>query len=149
MCKCVRGVTIHWYGSIYNVWRYDASMPRIKYRYLSYKMAPLFWHCPHFHIMSVYALPPTQRVHSRSISRIRTRYKDCPKAQGEHIRRSGLLVEQNAYAHTSEARAHRQPRQLWANTKLSSPPLFWAWMNKFRQNYIKMHVLANILVNSR
>ncbi len=32
---------------------------------------------------------------------------------------------------------------------LSSPPLFWAWMNKFRQNYIKMHVLANILVNSR
>jgi len=52
-------------------------------------------------------------------------------------------------AHTSEAHAHRQPRQLCANTKLSSPPLFCAWMNKYRQNYIKMHVLANILVNSR
>ncbi len=26
--------------------------------------------------------------------------------------------------HTSEARAHRQPRQLCANTELSSPPLF-------------------------
>ncbi len=32
---------------------------------------------------------------------------------------------------------------------LSSPPLLCAWMNKYRQNYIKMHVLANILVNSR
>ncbi len=38
-----RGVTIHRYGSIYryNVWRYDASMPCIKYRYLSYKKGPL------------------------------------------------------------------------------------------------------------
>ncbi len=51
---------------------------------------------------------------------------------------SGLLAD----AHTSEAHAHRQPRQLCANTKLSSPLLFWAWMNKFRQNYIKMHVLC-------
>jgi len=55
------GVMIQRYGSIYqyNVWRYDASMPHVKYRYLLYKKAPLFWHCPHFHIMSVYALPPT------------------------------------------------------------------------------------------
>ncbi len=50
-------------------------------------------------------------------------------------------------AHRSEAHAHRQPRQLCVNTKLSSPPLFCAWMNKYRQNYIEMHVLANILVN--
>ncbi len=50
-----RSVTIHRYGSIY---RYDASMPRVKYRYLSYKKAPLFWHCPHFLIMSVYTWPP-------------------------------------------------------------------------------------------
>ncbi len=55
----IRGVTIHRYGSLYryNVWRYDASIPRVKYRYLSYKKAPLFWHCPHLHIMSVYASP--------------------------------------------------------------------------------------------
>ncbi len=52
-------------------------------------------------------------------------------------------------AHTSEAHAHRQPRQLCVNTELSSPPLFCVWMNKYRQNYIKMHILANILVNSR
>ncbi len=32
----IRGVTIHRYYR-YNVWRYDASMPRVKYRYLSYK----------------------------------------------------------------------------------------------------------------
>ncbi len=32
-----------------------------------------------------------QRVHSRSISRVRTRYKDCPNARGEHIKRLGLL----------------------------------------------------------
>ncbi len=50
------------------------------------KRQKINWHCPHFHIMSVYALPPT-----RAISRIRTRYKDYPKAQGEHKRRSGLL----------------------------------------------------------
>ncbi len=137
-------------------------MPCVKYKYLSYKKAPLFWHCPQFHIMSVYALH--QRVHSHSILRIRTLYKDCPKAQGEQIRRSGLLAAQShvvwedfrthvwsarAHTHTSEAHAHRQPCQLCANTKLRSPPLFWAWMNKFRQNYIKINVLANILVNSR
>ncbi len=52
-------------------------------------------------------------------------------------------------AHTSEAHAHRQPRQLCVNSELSSPPLFCAWMNKYRQNYINMHVLANNLVNSR
>ncbi len=50
---------------------------------------------------------------------------------------------------TSEAHTHRQLCQLCANTKLSFPPQFWAWINKFRQNYIKMHVLVNILVNSR
>ncbi len=56
-----RGVTIHRYGLIYryNVWRYDASMPHVKYRYLSYEKSPLFWHCPHFHIITVYVLPPT------------------------------------------------------------------------------------------
>ncbi len=32
-----------------------------------------------------------QRVHSCSISRVRTRYKDCPNARGEHIKRLGLL----------------------------------------------------------
>ncbi len=46
------------------------------------------------------------------------------------------------------AHTHGQPRQLSANTDLSSPPLC-AWMNKYRQNYIKMHILANIPVNSR
>ncbi len=176
--------------------------------------------------MSVYVLPLT-----RSIARVRTRYKDCPKVRGEHIKdaqdcwsNSRALCEKfsahrsearththlkrahthiwsarthtseahahthlkrththiwstrtdpkcahthiwsartdpkrahthtseaRAHTHTSEAHAHRQPRQLCVNTKLSSPLLFWAWMNKFRQNYIKMHVLANILVNSR
>ncbi len=70
-----------------------------------------------------------QHVHSRSISRNRTRYKDCPKAQGEHIRRSGLCARKSEVRTcTSEAHAHRQPRQLCANTKLSSPPLFWAWI---------------------
>ncbi len=55
-----------------------------------------------------------QRVHSRSISRVRTRYKDCPKSQGEHIRRSGLLAEQlravweflRAHAHLKRAHTH-------------------------------------------
>ncbi len=94
-----------------------------------------------------------QNVHSRSISRARTRYKDCLNAQGEHIRRSGLLAKQSPAvwkvfrAHIGSA--HRQPCLLCANTELSSPPLLCAWMNKFRQNYIEMHVLANILVNSR
>ncbi len=37
-------------------------------------------------------------------------------------------------AHTSKAHAHRQPRQLRANTKLSSPPLFCAWMNNHPLN---------------
>ncbi len=49
-----------------------------------------------------------------------------------------------AHTHTSEARAHRQPHQLCMNTELSS-----TWMNKYRQNYIKMHALAKILVNIR
>ncbi len=53
-----------------------------------------------------------------------------------------------ALTHTHLKRTHTDS-QLCANIKLSSPPLFWAWMNKFRQNNIKMHVLANILVNSR
>ncbi len=46
-----------------------------------------------------------QRVHSRSISRTRTRYKDCPKAQGEHIRHPGLLVE-HWRTHIWSARTH-------------------------------------------
>ncbi len=49
--------------------------------------------------------------------------------------------------HTSEARAHRQPHLHRANTDLSSPPC--AWMNKYRQKYIEMRVLVNILVNRR
>ncbi len=108
-----------------------------------------------------------QCVHSPSISRVRTRYKDWPKTRDEHIRRSGLLAEHthiwsahthiwsahthiwSAHTHIWSAHTHRQPRQLCVNTELSSPPLFWAWMNKFRQNYIKMHVLDNILIKSR
>ncbi len=50
-----RGVTIHRYiDTMYD----DASMPRVKYRCLEYKKTPLFWHGPHFHIISVKALPP-------------------------------------------------------------------------------------------
>ncbi len=73
--------------------------------------------------------------------------------------------EARAHTHTSEARAHthiwsaRTHTRIWiARTQIDASTLheywallrfFWAWMNKFRQNYIKMHVLANILVNSR
>ncbi len=97
----------------------------------------------------------SQHVHSHSISRVSTQYKDCLKAQCEHIKCWGLLAEQSRAVwevfrtHIWSARTHRQLCQLCANTKLSSPPQFWAWINKFRQNYIKMHVLVNILVNSR
>ncbi len=133
-----------------------------------------------------------QHVHSRSISCVRTRYKDCLKAQDEHKRHSGLLAAQSSavwedfcadiwsarthlkrthththiwsartHTHTSEAHAHTHTHlkrtcartHIWSvrtQTVAStvSPPLFWAWMNKYRQNYINIHVLANILVNS-
>ncbi len=120
----------------------------------------------------------SQPVHSRSISRIRTRYKDCQNAQAfKTLGIVGVTVARcvrsfpctearmhthtseahthtseahaHTHTHTSEACAHRQPRQLCTNTELSSPLFFCAWINKFRQNYIKKHVLANILVNSR
>ncbi len=149
-----------------------------------------------------------QRVHSPSISRIRTRYKDCPKAQGKHIRRSGLLESSAVWevfhalnthlkrtrthlnrthlkrtrthlnrTHLKRTRTHLKRTRTHLNRThlkrtrthlnrthlkrtrtdsrvnsawiLSSPPLCWAWMNKFRQNCIKMHVLANILINNR
>ncbi len=51
----------------------------------------------------------SQSVHSRSNSHMRTRYKDCSKARGEHKnardcwRNSRALCEK-FYAHTSEAR---------------------------------------------
>ncbi len=55
-----------------------------------------------------------QRMHSRSISRVRTRYKDCPKAQGEHKRRSGLLAEQScavrSFPRTHLKRTHTDSR---------------------------------------
>ncbi len=83
-----RGVTINRYRSIYryNVWRYNASMPRVKYRYLSYKKAPLFWHVPHFHIMSVYALPPT-RAFSFNLT-----YQDSIKGLPEGTRRAYKML---------------------------------------------------------
>ncbi len=54
-----------------------------------------------------------------------------------------------SFPRTHLKRVHTDSRVYSANTELSSPPLLCAWMNKFRQNYIEMHVLANILVNSR
>ncbi len=115
-----------------------------------------------------------QRVYSRSISRVRTRYKHCTKARGEHIKRSGLLESSAVWevfhalnTHLKRTRTHlKRTRTHLKRTRthlkrthtdsrvnsariLSSPPLFWAWMNKFRQNCIKMHVLANILIKSR
>ncbi len=144
----IRGVTIHRYGSIYryNVWRYDASMPRGKYRYLSYKKPPLFWHCPYFHIrlcITTNACTLVQSHISGLDMRTARRHKASIKDARDFWRNSRALCEK------FPVHAHRQTRQLCVNTELSSPPHFWAWMNKFRQNYINMHVLANILVNSR
>lgn len=82
----------------------------------------LFWHL-YFGTVHIFTWCPSmhyrQRVHSRSNSRIRTRYK----AQGEHKRRSGLLAEQSS-AVWEVFCAHRQLRLHCANTKLSSLPLF-------------------------
>ncbi len=63
--------------------------------------------------MSVYALQPT-RAFSFNLM-----YKDCPKAQGEHKRRSWLLAEQSS-AEWEVSRAHIwSTRSHWS--KLGNP----------------------------
>ncbi len=108
----------------------------------------------------------TAQRHKASIKDTRDCWRNSHARTSEALKHTHIW---SAYAHTSEALTHTYLKRLhshiWtartqtavrqslvfncANTKLGSPLLFWAWMNKFRQSYIKMHVLANILVNSR
>ncbi len=70
-----------------------------------------------------------------------------------HLKRTHTHTSEahaHTHTHTSEAHAHRlcvnSVRILnWALLRF----FFCAWMNKYRQNYIKMPILANILVNSQ
>ncbi len=132
---------------------YDDSMPCVKYRYLSYKKAPFILPLSTFSYnvrlcITANACILVQSHVSGLDIRTARRHKASIKDARDCWSNSQALCEKFS-AHTSEAHAHRQPYQLCANTELSSPPLFCAWMNKFRQNYIEMHVLVNILVNSR
>ncbi len=68
----------------------------------------------------------SQRVHSRLISHVRTRYKDCPKAQGEHKRRSGLLAEQSrAYLYWLSVENIFSTEPIVAFLDLCSCYIFW------------------------
>ncbi len=81
----------------------------------------------------------------------RTRYKDCPNAWAyKNLGIVGGTVDLyvRSFPRTHLKCTHTDNRVNSARI-LSSPPLLCAWMNKYRQNYIKMHVLANIRINSR
>ncbi len=142
---------------------YDDTMPRVKYQYLSYNKVTFILALS---IFSHVRLCITTNVcillqsHVSGLD-IRTarRHEASIKDARDCWRNSRTLCEKFP-AHTSEAHTHTHThththlKRTHTDSHVNSArilnwALFCAWMNKFRQTYIKMHVLANILVNSR
>ncbi len=81
----------------------------------------------------------------------RIRYKDCRSHKTSIKDARDCWSNSNSvrsFPRTHLKRTHTHSR-VYTVRILNFPPLFCAWMNKYRQNYIKMHVLASMLVNSR
>ncbi len=114
-----RGVTIYRYGSI---WRYDSSMPRVKYRFMLYKKAPLFWHCPHFHIVYARRHAHLKRTHPHL------------KRTHPHLKRTHPHLKRT---HPHLKRTHAHLKRTHTDRRVNSPRILnWALLCFFEHGWI-------------